>query len=132
VKKKYSDFYDHAVVIARFQNSKLGMLDIGCPVGYGYDARVEMLGTEGVIFVGEIKDNQVTVCTTGSGAVSSIYNSWRNRFKDAYIGELRHFVDVIKRDEEPLVTGEDGKKVVEAVAAANKSIQIGQDVSLPL
>ena len=132
VKKKYLDFYDHAVVIARFQNGKLGMLDVGCPVSYGYDARMEVLGTEGVIFAGGIKDNQVTVCTKSSGAVSSIYNSWRDRFKDAYIDELRHFVGVIKRDEEPLVTGEDGKKVVEAVAAANKSIQIGQAVSLPL
>jgi len=132
IKERYPDFYDHAVVVARFQNGKLGMLDIGCPVGYGYDARMEVLGTKGVMFVGEIKDNQVTVCTKSSGAVSSIYNSWRNRFKDAHIGELRHFVDVIKRDEEPLVTGEDGKKVVEAVAAANKSIQTGQAVSLPL
>jgi len=132
IKKKYPDFYDHAVVTVQFRNSGLGILDIGCPVGYGYDARMEVLGTEGVIFVGEIEDNQVTVCTKGSGAVSSIYNSWRNRFKDAYIDELRHFVDVIKRDEEPFVTGEDGKKVVEAVAAANKSIQIGQAVSLPL
>lgn len=129
---KYSDFYDHAVVVARFQNGKLGILDIGCPVDYGYDARVEVLGTKGVMFVGGINDNQVMVCTKGSGAVSSIYNSWRSRFKDAYIDELRHFVDVIKRDEEPLVSGEDGKKVVGAVAAANKSIQIGQPVSLPL
>jgi len=132
VKKKYTDFYDHAVVIVQFQNGRLGMLDIGCPVGYGYDARMEVLGTEGMMFVGGIKDNQVTVCTKGSGAVSSIYNSWRNRFKDAYIDELRHFVSVIKRDEESLVTGEDGKKVVEAVWAANKSIQIGQAVNLPL
>ena len=132
MKKKYSDFYDHAVVVARFQNGKLGILDIGCPVDYGYDARMEVLGTKGVMFVGGINDNQVMVCTKGSGAVSSIYNSWRSRFKDAYIDELRHFVDVIKRDEEPFVNGEDGKKVVEAVAAANKSIQIGQAVSLPL
>jgi len=64
--------------------------------------------------------------------VSSIYNSWRNRFKDAYIDELRHFVDVIKRNIQPLVTGKDGKKVVEAVMAANKSIQTGQPVSFPL
>ena len=132
MKKKYSDFYDHAVVIAQFQNGRLGMLDVGCPVGYGYDARMELLGTKGVIFVGKIKDNQVMVCTKGSGAISSIYNSWKSRFKDAYIDELRHFIDVIKRDEEPFVAGEDGKKVVEAVAAANKSIQIGQPVSLPL
>lgn len=51
---------------------------------------------------------------------------------DAYIDELRHFVDVMKRDVQPLVTGRDGKKVVEAVIAANKSIQTGQPVSFPL
>jgi len=108
------------------------MIDIGCPVGYGYDARIELLGTEGMMFVGEITDNQVTVCDKAGSAVSSIYGSWRNRFKDAYIDELRHFVESIKRDTEPLVTGEDGKKVVEAIVAANKSIQMGQPLSLPL
>jgi predicted dehydrogenase len=132
VKMKYSDFYDHAVVVARFQNGKVGMLDVGCPVGYGYDARMEVLGTKGVMFVGGINDNQVMVCTKGSGAGSSIYNSWKSRFKDAYIDELRHFVDVIKRNVEPFVTGENGKKVVEAITAANKSIQTGQPVSFLL
>lgn len=132
IKKKYPDFYDHAVVTVQFRNSKLGIIDIGCPVGYGYDARMEVLGTEGVMFVGGIRNNEVTICSKAGGAVSSIYNSWRNRFKDAYIDELRHFVDVIKRDGQPLVTGKDGKKVVEAVMAANKSIQTGQPVSFPL
>lgn len=132
IKKKYPDFYDHAVVTVQFRNSKLGILDIGCPVGYGYDARMEVLGTEGVMFVGGIRNNEVIICSKAGGAVSSIYDSWRNRFKDAYIDELRHFVDVIKRDVQPLVTGKDGKKVVEAVMAANKSIQTGQPVSFPL
>ncbi len=132
IKEKYPDFYDHAVVTVQFRNSKLGILDMGCPVGYGYDARMEVLGTEGVMFVGGIRNNEVIICSKASGAVSSIYNSWRNRFKDAYIDELRHFVDVIKRDVQPLVTGKDGKKVVEAVMAANKSIQTGQSVSFPL
>ncbi len=92
---------------------------------------MEVLGTKGVIFVGGIKDNQVMICTKEIGAVNSVYNSWKSRFKDAYIDELKHFVDVIKEDGKPLVRGKDGKKVVEAVWAANESIKIGQAVSLP-
>ena len=130
LKKKYPDFYDHAIIIARFQNERLGMIDIGCPVDYGYDARTEILGTNGVIFVGTVEDNELVVCTKNGGAASPLHSSWRNRFKEAYIDELKYFVSIVKGDGEPLVSGKDGKEIVEAVVAANKSIQTGHSVIL--
>ncbi|MFQ6065745.1 MAG: Gfo/Idh/MocA family oxidoreductase [bacterium] len=132
IRKKYPDFYDTAIVMVEFWDGKMGMVDMGCPVEYGYDARMEVLGERGVVFIGDVKGQQARFCTEKSGVIASTFPSWRDRFKEAYVEEMRHFVDIILKDISPLVTGEDGKKALEAVIAANKSIQIGQPVNFSL
>ncbi len=132
IAETYPDFYDTAIVTAEFRDEKIGTIDMGCPVEYGYDARMEVLGEKGVIFMGDIGDQQVRFCTKKSGVVTLAFASWRDRFKEAYVEEIRHFVDIIKKDIPPSVTAEDGKKALEAVIAANKSIQINQPVDFPL
>jgi predicted dehydrogenase len=132
LKEEFPDFYDNVIVSLRLQNGTLGIIDGSCPVDYGYDARAEVLGSEGVILIGELQDRAVTTCTKQAGMVTSTFRSWRNRFRDAYIAEARHFVDCILQDRDPLVTGHDGRKAVEAVLAASESIRSGKPVSLPL
>jgi len=132
LKEKYPSFYDNAVVTLRFENSSLGIIDGSCPVKYGYDARVEVLGTEGVMLIGELKYQAVVVCKKETGVYTSTFPSWRDRFREAYLEEDRHFIDCIINDKEPIASGEDGKAALEAVLAATKSIKEGRPVTLPL
>jgi predicted dehydrogenase len=44
---------------------------------------------------------------------------------------MAHFVDCVARDEAPLVTGEDGRAVLEALFAAYASAGTGRKVELP-
>jgi len=132
LKKDFPDFYDNSIVSLRFRNGTLGLIDGSCPVEYGYDARMEVLGTKGVIMIGALEDTALALCTKEEGVVTSAFPSWRDRFKDAYISEIRHFVECILEDREPVLTGEDGKKAVEIVLAATKSILTGEPVELPL
>jgi predicted dehydrogenase len=46
--------------------------------------------------------------------------------------EIEHFFDCVINDKIPLVTGEDGKKSLEVMLAAEKSIAEGRIVQLPL
>jgi len=130
--REFPSFYDSAIVLLRLKNGVLGIVDGSCPVNYGYDARVEILGTEGAIFIGGLQETMLTICTREYRMVMPIFQSWRTRFKDAYVREIRHFVDCILEDREPTVTGEDGKKIVEVVLAATKSILSGEPIKLPL
>jgi myo-inositol 2-dehydrogenase/D-chiro-inositol 1-dehydrogenase/scyllo-inositol 2-dehydrogenase (NAD+) len=132
LKKQYPDFYDRAVVTLRFANGSLGLIDSGCPVKYGYDARVEILGTEGIMLIGELKYQAVFVCKKETGVYTSTFPSWRDRFKEAYLEEDKHFIDCIINDKNPLASGEDGRAALEAVLAATKSIKEGRPVTLPL
>ena len=45
--------------------------------------------------------------------------------------ELAHFVECVKDDKQPLVTGEDGRAVLEAIFAAYASAGTGRKVWLP-
>jgi len=132
LKEKYEDFYDRFVVALRFRNKALGMIDGACPAKYGYDARVEILGTEGLILVGELKHQAVVTCTKERGAYSSFFPSWRDRFSEGYLEEDKHFIDCIVNDKEPLASGGDGRAALELTLAATKSFKLGKPVTLPL
>ncbi len=131
LKEEFPDFYDNAVVSLRLKNGSLGIIDGSCPVGYGYDARAEVLGNQGVMLIGELQDAAIVSCTKSTGLVASNFPGWRERFREAYIAEARHFVECILNEQQPTVTGEDGKGALEGVLAANRSIQTGTAVELP-
>ena len=44
---------------------------------------------------------------------------------------MAHFVDCVQNNKSPLVTGEDGKKVLEVLFAAYESARTGKKVQLP-
>jgi predicted dehydrogenase len=131
LKEEFPDFYDNAIVSLRLSNGTLGVIDGSCPVHYGYDARAEVLGSEGVMLIGELQDTAVFSCTKNTGLVASNFPGWRERFREAYVAEARHFVECIVKEEEPIVTGEDGIRALEGVLAANQSVRTGSPVDLP-
>jgi myo-inositol 2-dehydrogenase / D-chiro-inositol 1-dehydrogenase len=54
--------------------------------------------------------------------------SWNYGFPQ----EMQHFVDCVQRDEQPLVTAEDGRAVLEVIYAAYLSAGTGKAIDLPL
>jgi myo-inositol 2-dehydrogenase/D-chiro-inositol 1-dehydrogenase/scyllo-inositol 2-dehydrogenase (NAD+) len=126
VKRKYPHFYDNAIVTVRFENGAMGLVDSSCPAGYGYDARVEILGSKGMMQIGESKNRGVVLCTQEEGITSSAYRGWPERFKEAYPSEIRAFIQAILEDRTPSPDAYDGLRTVEVVLAANRSIETGQ------
>lgn len=129
-KEIYPDFYDNVIVCATFENGMQGMIDGSQGAGYGYDARVEVLGTKGCLFIGNMKENGLTICTSDKNIKKEFVNSWRDLFKDAYLNEDITFIDCILNDKEPLVTAYDGKMAVKVVNAGNMSIKEKRVITL--
>ncbi len=130
-REEYPDFYDNVVMTASFVNGVQGMLDGAQGVGYGYDAKVEVLGTKGCIQLGSLKGDHVLLCSSETReGTYPLVESWRNLFKDAYLNEDTAFVNCIFQDTEPKVTGHDGKMAVKVVNAGNKSITEKRIVTL--
>ncbi|HUZ85515.1 MAG TPA: Gfo/Idh/MocA family oxidoreductase [Candidatus Baltobacterales bacterium] len=115
-------FYDNAVVALRFKSGAIGTIDGTCPADYGYDARVEILGSEGLLVIGDLRSQTlIEVRDRDHGAVTPVFRSWPERFESAYRAEIRAFVAAALGGKKPVVGGEDGRAVVHAVIAANRS-----------
>ncbi len=126
----YPDFYDNVVMNAEFENGMQGCIDGAQGVGYGYDARTEILGTKGIVFLGQVHEKTIMTCTKDNGVVRPAMNSWKYLFRDAYFAEDVDFVKCILEDMEPRVTGIDGKMAVKVVKAGNISIKEKRIVEL--
>jgi len=125
------DFYDNAVVSLRFANDALGAIDGVCPAEYGYDARMEVVGTAGVITLGDVNGMPlITAVDRAQGGSRPVHKTWPERFSWGYVYEINGFVDAVREQAPPAVTGLDGKRAVEAVVAANRSWQTGLPVEL--
>ncbi len=116
------NFYDNALVNVKFKNGGLGMISGVCPCGYGYDARVEIVGEKGILQISELKGQSLVVCTDrDQGLITPIFRTWPERFKWAYIHELEHFVTCIQDETPPRAGGVDGRWAVAGVLAGTKS-----------
>lgn len=116
------NFYDNVLVNIKFESGGLGLISGVCPCGYGYDARVEIIGEKGIMQIGELQGQSIVVCTNrDQGLISPIFRTWPERFEWAYINELAHFVECIQNQTTPRATGMDGRWAVAGVLAGTKS-----------
>ncbi len=129
-REKYPDFYDSVLMSVRMDNGMMGCIDGAQGVEYGYDARVDIVGTKGLVTIGDLKDKTTVTYTKDGGMTGDVVRTWMNLFTDAYIAEDRSFVECVRENREPLVSGWDGMMAVAVVRAGNESIRTGQVVTL--
>jgi len=116
------NFYDNVLVNMKFESGGLGLISGVCPCGYGYDARVEVIGEKGIMQIGSLEGQNVVVCTDRDhGLVTPIVRTWPQRFAWAYIYELEHFIQCVQTETAPRASGTDGRWAVAGVLAGTKS-----------
>lgn len=125
----HPDFYDTVLMTARLANGCQGLVGGAQGVGYAYDARCEILGTEGLIQVGRLQEPAVW-CADRQGLHAGTVISWRTLFTEAYRAELAAFVACIQADRAPQVTAQDGAMAVAVVEAGNRSIRERRPVAV--
>jgi myo-inositol 2-dehydrogenase/D-chiro-inositol 1-dehydrogenase/scyllo-inositol 2-dehydrogenase (NAD+) len=130
IAKEWPDFYDNVVLTGKFKNGILATIEGAQYVKYGYDARVEILGTDGVIHIGKQDAYGYQSINQSGGIHTPFVSSWTELFSQAYLNEDSDFIDCILNGQIPRVTGIDGKMAVMIVNAGNKSIKTGEKVKL--
>ncbi len=109
-----------SLVNLKFSKGAIGNIESHAQAQYGYDVRTEVVGSKGSIQVGSLHRTPATFLTT-SGSVSPIADYFLSTFADAYLAEVRDFVDRILNGRPPSVTGDDGLKALALAAAAEES-----------
>jgi predicted dehydrogenase len=120
-----------AVVNLKFQQGAIGNIESHAQAIYGYDVRTEIVGSKGSLLIGSLMRTPATLLTV-AGSTRSVADHYLTTFADAYVAEMRDFVDCILEDREPRVTGEDGLKALAIAVAAENSHLHGTPMEVPL
>lgn len=121
---------DTAIVTLRFQNGVLATIDNSRQAVYGYDQRVEVFGSKGMMSVGNPLTNTVNFSGSAGSRTALPPYFFIERYKEAYLSEMQAFIRCIIEDTQPLVTGEDGRVPIVMGFAAAKSIRENRPVLL--
>ncbi|MFQ5928488.1 MAG: Gfo/Idh/MocA family oxidoreductase [Acidobacteriota bacterium] len=120
---------DNAIVSLTFEDGRLGVVDLSRNGVYGYDILTEILGTEGTLRVGYLRETPLLVMRKNNIAHDTV-PFFEERFGEAYVRQLQNFVDNLLNDRSPPVSVVDGIKALEVGVAATRSYQSGQAVEV--
>jgi len=121
---------DTALVVLRFRNGVIGTIDNSRKAVYGYDQRVEILGSEGSIATGNCYPNEAVISTANAVRRDLPLNFFMDRYTESFANELRQFVTAIIGDKPVPISGIDGRIPVVMALAARRSYDEGRPVKL--
>jgi myo-inositol 2-dehydrogenase/D-chiro-inositol 1-dehydrogenase len=112
---------DTAVITLSFANGAIGVIDNSRKAVYGYDQRVEIFGSKGMVFAdNNYPENHRYFAEDGVHG-SLPLNFFMDRYLEAYANEMKIFCDAVVNDKELPVSGTDGLMSVAIALAAKKS-----------
>jgi inositol 2-dehydrogenase len=120
-----------SVVNMRYRQGAIGNVESYVQAVYGYDVRTEIVGSKGSILVGNL-DRVPAVFLTAQGGERMLADHFLTRFADAYLAEVRDFVQSILHDRAPRVSGEDGLRALAIAVAAEASHKQSLPVAVEL
>ena len=113
---------DNTVVMLQFANGVIGTISNSRHAVYGYDQRVELLGSAGAVSGGNNYPNSAIISDARSVRRDLPLHFFVERYSESFVAEIAAFVDAVLHDEPVPVTGYDGRIPVVMALAAHKSL----------
>ncbi len=121
---------DTAAVSLTYQDGRIAVIKNSRRAVYGYDQRVELLGSEGLLQAHNMLENTVVKSTAQGVTGAKPTYFFLERYMPAYAAEWNAFVDAVKTGNEVPVSIEDGVAALAMAEAANLSAKTGKTVKL--
>jgi inositol 2-dehydrogenase len=120
---------DNAVVSLVFASGRLGVIDLTRNGIYGYDITTELLGTQGTLRIGYLRETPLMVMTK-NGVAHDTVPYFMERFRDAYTAQLENFAQNVLHGRKPPITVDDGVEALRVAVAATRAYQTGGAVDV--
>ncbi|MGF1477628.1 MAG: inositol 2-dehydrogenase [Geminicoccaceae bacterium] len=128
---KALDDIDSAMIVLRARSGALCHINNSRRAVYGYDQRIEIHGTEGMIQAGNWRATSVEIFGADTTAAKDpLLDFFIERYAQAYVDELDHFIDCVTGRTPPSVGFEDGRRALALADAAFTSLREGRPVTL--
>lgn len=118
---------DTAVVVLRFANGALGVIDNGRAARYGYECSTEVVGTRATV---RVEAPRTIEWRTPGFASFGIARDFEERYPAAYAAELDAFAACVLDGTPPRCTGRDALAASDLAAACDGSWRSGSTVVL--
>ncbi len=121
---------DTATVVLQYKDGTLLTIENSRLSAFGYDQRVEVFGSKGSIRVDHHYPD-ATILATKDGVRRDVpYHFFLERYKNAYIEELRAFTNAVLAGGPSPLSGEEARMPVVIGLAAKRSLETGQPVKI--
>lgn len=117
---------DTAVITLKLSNGGLVVLDNTRRASYGYDEKIEVYGSEGMIESRRNRTGSVSRYVQGKVIDSGLHAGWFERVQPTYYAALDSFVKALEAGAAPAPSLRDGLKAQAIAEAATKSLASGK------
>lgn len=121
---------DNAIASLTFASGKLGVVDLTRSGIYGYDISTEILGLEGTIRIGYLRETPIMVMTKANGVSHDTVPYFMERFRDAYTNQLQNFAQNVLHDRPAPISIADGMEALRIGVAATRAREGGGSVTV--
>jgi myo-inositol 2-dehydrogenase / D-chiro-inositol 1-dehydrogenase len=118
------------VVTLTYADGRIAVIRNSRRAAYGYDQRIELLGSKGLLQAENMLENKVVKSTAAGVTGAKPMHFFLERYMPAYAAEWSAFVDAVSRNTPPPVTLDDGVAALAMAEAAARSLRSGQPVRL--
>lgn len=117
---------DTSAATLRLSSGALVQIDSVRHTGYGYDERIEVLGSSGMVESGRMRSGAVTTFAGGHATSDGMPAGWFERVRPTYAAALRAFVSSLESGAPLPVTLRDGLRAQAIAEAATQSLSSGR------
>ena len=121
---------DTAVVTMTYADGSIAVIKNSRRAVYGYDQRIELLGSDGMLQAGNMLENSVVKSTTAGVVSAKPTYFFLERYMPAFAAEWEAFVSAVLDGTPMPVTLDDGIAALELAEAATHSLRTGEIVAL--
>ena len=122
--------YDTAVATLKYRDGRLAVIKNSRRATYGYDQRIEVLGSKGLLQVQNMVENCMVKSTEMGVESSKPEYFFLERYKSAYQNEWAAFVTAVKTKTPMPVSLSDGIAALAIAEAAAVSAETGSEVAI--
>jgi myo-inositol 2-dehydrogenase / D-chiro-inositol 1-dehydrogenase len=123
---------DTAAVLMKTASGKIAQISNSRRATYGYDQRIEVHGSKGMLRAGNIHETTVESATAAGFLADPVQNFFLERYAAAYRAELDAFIAACRDGVSPAPSGQDGLKAQILADAATQSWRSGKPVAVSL
>lgn len=121
---------DTAAVTLSTASGKICQITNSRRASYGYDQRIEVHGSRGMLRAENVHETTVEMATENGFARAPVQHFFLERYEAAYRTEMAHFVAAVENNTPPAPSIEDGLQAQLLADAADQSLKTGAPVDL--